>query len=98
VSTKAYARQMLRVGEETGVEVVDAWELFWAKADGKEEWLTPYLSDGLHLTAAGYEIVFDEVLAKIKAKYPELHPDSCDRIFPAWDQVDPDNIPARKRS
>ena len=56
VSTKAYARQMLRVGEETGVEVVDAWELFWAKADGKEEWLTPYLSDGLHLTAAGYEV------------------------------------------
>lgn len=56
VSTKAYAKQVLRVGEETGVEVVDAWEVLWGKADGKEEWLAPYLSDGLHLTAAGYEV------------------------------------------
>jgi len=55
VNTEAYARRVVDVAEETEVEVVDAWKLFWEKVDGKEERLAPYLSDGLHLTAAGYE-------------------------------------------
>jgi len=96
-NTKAYAQQVLRVGEETGVDVVDAWELLWTKAHGKEDRLVPYLSDGLHLTATGYEVVFVELMAKIKAKYPELDPDRYDPIFPAWDQIDPDDITPRKR-
>jgi lysophospholipase L1-like esterase len=64
VNTKAYAQQVLRVGEETGVEVLDAWELLWEKVDGMEERLTPYLSDGLHLTAAAYEVGLPSLNAK----------------------------------
>jgi len=98
LNTEAYVRRVVDVAKETEVEVVDAWGLFWEKADGNEERLAPYLSDGLHLTAAGNEVVFNEIMAKIKSKYPELHPDNYDPIFPEWEQIDPDNIPARNRS
>ena len=56
VNTEAYARRVVDVAKETEVEVVDVWGLFWEKADGKEEGLAPYLSDGLHLTADGYGV------------------------------------------
>src|ERR1700733_5836459 len=56
VNTEAYARRVVDVAKETEVEVVDVWGLLWEKADSKEERLAPYLSDGLHLTAAGYEV------------------------------------------
>lgn len=56
VNTKAYADQVIRVGEETGVPVVDVWTKFWEYADGKEEKLKPLLTDGLHLTSDGYSV------------------------------------------
>lgn len=56
VNTKAYADQVLRVGEETGVPVLDAWSLFWKYAGEEEERLRPLLSDGLHLSSNGYKV------------------------------------------
>lgn len=36
--------------------VLDVWTKFWNYAGGVEENLRPLLSDGLHLTPAGYKV------------------------------------------
>ena len=57
-STRAYKECVERVGEETGVGVLDVWGAFWEKAGESEEGLEPFLSDGLHLTGEGYKVSF----------------------------------------
>jgi lysophospholipase L1-like esterase len=56
VNTKKYAEMVKRVGDETGVSVIDVWTSFWEKGGEKEEGLAPFLSDGLHLTGEGYKV------------------------------------------
>ncbi|KAF8295430.1 SGNH hydrolase [Clavulina sp. PMI_390] len=96
--TKAYAEAVKRVGNECDVPVVDAWALFWAYASENEENLTPLLSDGLHLTAEGYGMVYAELIRKLKETSPELLPEAVETLFPSWDKVDPNDIPPRKTS
>lgn len=53
--TRLFAVAVIEVAKEAGVPVVDCWTRIneAAQRDG----LGKYLADGLHLTAAGYELV-----------------------------------------
>lgn len=53
--TRLFAEAVKEVGKEANAPTVDVWTRIneAAKRDG----LGKYLSDGLHLTAAGYELV-----------------------------------------
>ncbi|KAH9857693.1 SGNH hydrolase [Lenzites betulinus] len=85
--SRLYAEAMNRVGEREGVPVVDAWGKIWAAAGGTAGGLTPFLSDGLHLTGEGYKIVFDALIATIAEKYPELHYERLPLTFPLWNEI-----------
>lgn len=39
---------------------------------------------GLHLTPAGYRIVYDEVIKVIEANWPDQMPDNLPMVFPSW--------------
>jgi hypothetical protein len=39
---------------------------------------------GLHLTPAGYRIVYDEVMKVIEANWPDQLPDNLPMVFPSW--------------
>lgn len=39
---------------------------------------------GLHLTPAGYRIVYDEVLKVIRTNWPDEDPEKLPFVFPSW--------------
>lgn len=56
-NTKAYADVVIEVGKgKSRVEVVDIWEAIWTAAGEDVARLPEFLSDGLHLTVAGYQV------------------------------------------
>ncbi|KAJ5590399.1 Esterase SGNH hydrolase-type subgroup [Penicillium hetheringtonii] len=94
---KAYATAAREVGASLNIPVADAWSAFMATADWKEgqplpgsrdlpntEEFSSLFTDGLHLTSAGYRIVFDEVLKTIRANWPDQTPENLPMIFPPW--------------
>lgn len=46
--------------------------------------LAEYLSDGLHLSSKGYQVLYDEILASIQRRWPQDGPDFHPFIFPYW--------------
>ena len=54
--TKAYAEEVKKVGEAENVPVVDAWTGVWKAAGKSKEGVKGFLTDGLHLSKAGYEV------------------------------------------
>ncbi|KAI0781317.1 SGNH hydrolase [Trametes elegans] len=88
-----YAEAMKEVGQKEGVPVIDVWRKLWDTAGRVEEKLEPFLLDGLHLTASGYEVVYDAIIAGIAEHYPELHYDRLQTVFSTFDVLaaDPKN-------
>ncbi|PVF97799.1 SGNH hydrolase [Serendipita vermifera] len=89
--TKLYVDAMLEVGKELDVPVVDAFDVIWKAAGEQTEALTMFLSDGVHLTKEGYEVVYNELIAAISRNYPELQHDKLTEAFTSKDDVDPDD-------
>lgn len=54
--TKAYAETVKDIAVEEEVAVVDIWTALMDAAEHKEENLSEFLNDGLHLTGAGYQV------------------------------------------
>jgi lysophospholipase L1-like esterase len=81
--THAYAEMVKEVSKELDVPVVDAWDLIWKAAGEKTEALPMFLSDGLHLTREGYEIVYAELIKIITRDHPQLHYDNLPMVFPS---------------
>ncbi|KZO97776.1 SGNH hydrolase [Calocera viscosa TUFC12733] len=87
--TKQYADAIVEVGLEIGVPVVNLFTEFTKIPESEWDRL---FSDGLHLTAAGYEILSSALASLIKTKYPALDPDALPMVFPDWQSIDLDNI------
>jgi lysophospholipase L1-like esterase len=54
--SKRYAEATKELAARLEVPVVDVWEAIWKAAGEEEEGLTPFPSDGLHLTDQGYDV------------------------------------------
>ncbi len=54
--TKAYAKEVKKVGKAENVPVVDAWSRIWEAAGKNQEGVKGFLTDGLHLDKSGYEV------------------------------------------
>ncbi|CAK8530665.1 unnamed protein product [Lathyrus sativus] len=57
-----YARACIAVAKECQVPVID----LWTKMQHLSGWKEYYLSDGLHLTNGGNQVVFEEVIKKLR--------------------------------
>ncbi|KAJ7582837.1 hypothetical protein C8J56DRAFT_894617 [Mycena floridula] len=80
--TKAYAEAVKQVADAEKVAVVDIWTILWEAAGKKEEDLSQYLNDGLHLNKEGYQIMYDVLLETIQTNYPDLDPEALPQVFP----------------
>lgn len=49
------------------------------------ERLSAYLSDGLHLTSAGYAVLYRELTRTIDEEWPDLIPENMRPTLPNWD-------------
>lgn len=83
-TTESYAQTTKKVGEGLQIPVADVWTMIWEACGKEERALDKYLDDGLHLNAAGYEIVHQAVMRIIEEKYPDIHPDKLKFVFPWW--------------
>ncbi|GAA5967297.1 hypothetical protein JCM8115_006098 [Rhodotorula mucilaginosa] len=81
--TRHFAEAVKEVAHESNLPVLDAWSLIdsAAKNDGG---LDKYLNDGLHLNAAGYEVVTAGLFSLIESELPQLHWSRLDQVFPHW--------------
>ena len=69
--TKAYAEEVKKIGEVEKVPVVDAWTGVWEAAGENKEAVKAFLTDGLHLSKAGYEVSTN---GQIKLCYCDTRP------------------------
>ncbi|KAJ7632464.1 SGNH hydrolase-type esterase domain-containing protein [Roridomyces roridus] len=86
-TTKEYAQSVVAVAAKMGVSVVDVWDRIWTAAGARQEALSQYLSDGLHLTAAGYAIAYDALMENIKEEHASLHYEQVNPTFPPWPEL-----------
>jgi len=84
-TTESYAEEVRKVGKREGVPIVDAWSRIWEAARKDKEAVKAFFTDGLHLNATGYEIVFSELAETLIRSYPELSPENLRSVFPPWD-------------
>ncbi|KZT26466.1 SGNH hydrolase [Neolentinus lepideus HHB14362 ss-1] len=85
--TKRYAEVVKDVGIVDAIPVADIWTNLWEASGKDEHTLSKFLTDGLHLNADGYTIVYNELMNVITDKYPEILPDSLNTVFPIWNQL-----------
>ena len=71
-SALAYGKCILSIGEELDIPVLDSFRALKGY-DGEDEY-SEYLSDGLHLTEEGNEIIHDELMKLIEEKLPNVFP------------------------
>jgi isoamyl acetate esterase len=97
--TAKYAAAARELGAELQVPLLDLWTIFMHKAGWKEGWtgalpgskdaprntvLGDLLSDGLHFTELGYNLMFDELVTLISQRLPDHVPEKLPMIFPDW--------------
>ncbi|KAG8876031.1 hypothetical protein FRB98_007503 [Tulasnella sp. 332] len=81
-NTKAYAEAVLELAKELNLPVVDFYTAVDAASGGADEGLEKFLSDGLHLTVAGYAILYDKLVETIASSYPELNHETLPMVYP----------------
>ncbi|XP_058100710.1 GDSL esterase/lipase At5g45920 [Magnolia sinica] len=79
----AYAKACISVANESSLPVVD----IWSKMQQFPGWEKACLSDGLHLTASGNRIVFEEVVEALKKDGLRLETLPAD--LPLLSEIDP---------
>ncbi|GES66420.1 GDSL Lipase/Acylhydrolase family protein [Aspergillus terreus] len=98
--TKIYADAAREVATSLGTPVADIWTAFMTAAGWKEgdplagskeipnnAKLQSLLTDGLHLTADGYRMVFEVVMETIRQNCPELSPEQLPWVHPPWTEA-----------
>ncbi|KAE8352244.1 SGNH hydrolase-type esterase domain-containing protein [Aspergillus coremiiformis] len=98
--TKKYAEAVREVGSSLGVPVVDVWSAFMSATGWKEgeplpgsrdlpslEKFERFFTDGLHLTADGYRVVYDAIMETIQVNWPEQGPERLPSVFPPWTEA-----------
>ena len=76
--TKAYAEEVKKVGEAEKVPVIDVWTRIWEAAGEDKEAVKAFLTDGLHLGKAGYEVCSSSGIVFL---YGDIRPRSCLQLF-----------------
>jgi len=86
-TTRKYAEAVVDVGKQEDIPVIDVWNALYDAAGREERALEQFLQDGLHLNAAGYEIVYEAIISTISDKYPKLHYDKLQPVFTPWAEI-----------
>ncbi|KAI6028834.1 SGNH hydrolase-type esterase domain-containing protein, partial [Pisolithus orientalis] len=81
-ATKSYAEVVNELGTALATPVADVWTAMWDASGRDERALEKFLHDGLHLNEAGYEVVYNLIMKIIEEKYPEIHYDRLEIVFP----------------
>ncbi|KAG7863139.1 hypothetical protein KL939_000458 [Ogataea angusta] len=81
------------LGEVCGrleVPTVDLYDVFVSSGLSSAD----LLSDGIHFTGTGYQLMYNELMSVISANYPDLHPDNIPLKLPPWREATLDKLKA----
>lgn len=96
--TEKYADAARQVGKELGIAVLDMWKIISTKA-GWQPGMHPLpgsrslpqnavldelLRDGLHLSPAGNQVLYDGLLELIEQLWPDQMPQKLPLVLPEW--------------
>ena len=81
---KEYRDQLLKIGEQEGIPVVDLYTEF-----GKHD-VSSLLTDGIHFSSEGYRVFFLALMKTIRENLPELAPENLPWHLPYWRDVTED--------
>ncbi|EHA25238.1 hypothetical protein CBS147343_6215 [Aspergillus niger] len=94
---RKYGQAAREVAAEFGLPVADVWSAFMSTVGWKEGQplvgsrdlpedgkFASLFTDGLHLAANGYRIVFEEVMKTIQENWPDQVPEKLPYVFPSW--------------
>eukprot|EP00475_Leptophrys_vorax_P028644 TRINITY_DN41599_c0_g1_i1.p1 TRINITY_DN41599_c0_g1~~TRINITY_DN41599_c0_g1_i1.p1 ORF type:complete len:277 (+),score=58.37 TRINITY_DN41599_c0_g1_i1:44-832(+) len=87
--TKKYAEAAQQAALKLGVPYINLWEEFQSARPSNWKEL---LSDGLHFTQAGNQLLYNLVAAKIDSEFPELAPSKLVLDAPLWGEFDQYNL------
>lgn len=90
---------MCEVGKELNIAVLDLWSAMIARSGGsvdepepigsiykpQNETLQSFVHDGLHLTAEGYGVMYEEMMALIARVWPDQTPEKLPFVLPSWE-------------
>jgi isoamyl acetate esterase len=99
--TKEYADAAREVGKDLNIPVLDMWTMIMLKAGWKPGddplqgsralpenlVLKEMLRDGLHLSPAGYRVLYYGLMELIKVVWPDQMPDKLKFVLPGWDNI-----------
>ncbi|XP_008783917.1 GDSL esterase/lipase At5g45920 [Phoenix dactylifera] len=85
VSAGAYAKACIAVANESGIPVID----IWSKMQQFPNWEKIFLRDGLHLTAGGNRVLFEEVVERLRNAGLSLETLPAD--LPLFYDIDPND-------
>ena len=98
--TAQYAKAVSDLGAELGLPTIHLFDKMIRRAAGDgtsgpepvgsidapaNQTLQDMVHDGLHLSASGYKILSEEVMAIIHREFPDQTPDALSFVLPAWD-------------
>lgn len=81
-TAKQYATRVVELGLTRGISVVDIFNAIAGKGD-----VSNYLSDGLHLSEQGNEVVGDMMIDILEDKFK-----GQDEVFPQWNEMGDENV------
>ncbi|KAF2431757.1 SGNH hydrolase [Tothia fuscella] len=102
-NTKLYADAIRSVGKEFGFPVLDLWGEIMGRAGWKPGWQGPlpgsldlppnpvlaeYLTDGLHLSGMGYQLLSSCLMHTIGTSFPDQLPEDLPYVLPSWSDGD----------
>lgn len=87
-NTKKYHHVCLDVGNQKGVFVVNTWSLFLGPSETyTAQTLEQYLSDGLHLSKQGNQLLYQAIMDVIRLEMNELYYENLEMVVPSWCQI-----------
>ncbi|KAF8920448.1 hypothetical protein BGZ58_004388 [Dissophora ornata] len=99
--TRQYSETCLKIGQEyeaknsvqssphhCQVNVIDTWGVMSKRIESGQQSLRDYLSDGVHLTAKGNNLIFEQIMNVVRHRYPEWDPETMLMHGPWWANLD----------
>ena len=85
-AVKKYVAACLELARQTKVPCINLHQVMESQPNFER-----FFNDGFHFNSQGQEFVAKTILTAIRRTFRQFDPDTLDRVFPHWSEIDADN-------